>query len=61
MVFRAASRLPGMIRNAIANASQKPDTSFLVGEFDKEAQKKFSKLILKEMGYDFDAGRLDRL
>jgi carboxypeptidase Taq len=43
----------------IANAANKPDTTFLEGTFDKEAQKKFSKLILKDMGYDFDAGRLD--
>ncbi|QMV44558.1 carboxypeptidase M32 [Cohnella cholangitidis] len=43
----------------IANAKDKPDTSFLEGTFDKEAQKTFSKLILKEMGYDFEAGRLD--
>lgn len=43
----------------IASSKHKPDTSFLEGTFDKEAQKKFSKLILKDMGYDFDAGRLD--
>ncbi|WP_239614335.1 carboxypeptidase M32 [Cohnella mopanensis] len=43
----------------IANSSNKPNTSFLEGTFDKEAQKKFSKLILKDMGYDFEAGRLD--
>ncbi len=43
----------------IANSKYKPDTSFLEGTFDKEAQKKFSKHILKDMGYDFEAGRLD--
>ncbi len=43
----------------IASSGNRPDTSFLVGEFAKEAQKKFSNLILKEMGYDFEAGRLD--
>ncbi|QJD82519.1 carboxypeptidase M32 [Cohnella herbarum] len=43
----------------IAQSEHQPDTSFLEGTFDKEAQKKFSKLILKEMGYDFEAGRLD--
>jgi carboxypeptidase Taq len=43
----------------IANSENKPNTSFLEGTFDKEAQKKFSKHILKDMGYDFDAGRLD--
>ncbi|RKP56954.1 carboxypeptidase M32 [Cohnella endophytica] len=43
----------------IAKSEHQPDTSFLEGTFDKEAQKAFSKLILKEMGYDFEAGRLD--
>jgi len=43
----------------IASSKNKPDTSFLNGTFGVEAQKKFSKLILKEMGYDFEAGRLD--
>ncbi|MFC5403713.1 carboxypeptidase M32 [Cohnella soli] len=43
----------------IANSPNKPDTSFLTGTFEKEAQKAFSKLILKQMGYDFEAGRLD--
>lgn len=47
------------LAEAIAKSEHQPDTSFLVGTFDKEAQKRFSKLILKEMGYDFEAGRLD--
>jgi carboxypeptidase Taq len=44
---------------AIAQDGDRPDTSFLEGTFDKETQKAFSKFILKEMGYDFAAGRLD--
>jgi len=47
------------LADRIAKSEHKPDRAFLVGEFDVEAQKKFSKLILKEMGYDFEAGRLD--
>jgi len=43
----------------IASAPAKPDVSFLQGTFGKEAQKKFSKHILGQMGYDFEAGRLD--
>jgi carboxypeptidase Taq len=43
----------------IAASKHKPNTAFLEGTFDKEAQKMFSKLILKDMGYDFEAGRLD--
>ncbi|MFF2089757.1 carboxypeptidase M32 [Paenibacillus sp. NPDC058174] len=44
---------------AIAASPHQPDTSFLQQNYDKEAQKAYSKFILNEMGYDFDAGRLD--
>ncbi|MFC5700005.1 carboxypeptidase M32 [Cohnella faecalis] len=47
------------LAEAIASSDNRPDTSFLEGTFDKEAQKKFSRFILNEMGYDFEAGRLD--
>jgi len=43
----------------IAKRGDKPDTSFLQGKFDKEAQKRFSLYTLGQMGYDFEAGRLD--
>lgn len=39
--------------------AQKPETSFLFESFPKDKQKEFSLHVLKEMGYDFDAGRLD--
>ncbi|APH04659.1 carboxypeptidase M32 [Bacillus weihaiensis] len=44
---------------SIATSSEKPKTDFIYKEFPKEAQKKFSEFILQEIGYDFDAGRLD--
>lgn len=44
---------------AIARSAQQPDTSFLKQTFAKEQQKAFSLFTLKQMGYDFDAGRLD--
>lgn len=44
---------------AIANSEQQPDTTFLRQSFPKEKQKPFNLFILKQMGYDFDAGRLD--
>ncbi|WEK55795.1 MAG: carboxypeptidase M32 [Candidatus Cohnella colombiensis] len=47
------------LAEAISNSEHKPDTSFLQGTFDKEAQRKFSKLVLRDMGFDFEAGRLD--
>lgn len=44
---------------AIQASTNKPETGFLRQTFEKEKQKKFSLFILKQMGYDFDAGRLD--
>lgn len=44
---------------AIRDSAYPPDTSFLEGEFAIDRQKQFSLAILKEMGYDFEAGRLD--
>ncbi|MFC0188608.1 carboxypeptidase M32 [Fictibacillus aquaticus] len=36
-----------------------PETKFLFEHFPKEKQKEFSLHVLKEMGYDFNSGRLD--
>jgi carboxypeptidase Taq len=44
---------------AIQASPNQPDRSFLAQSFAKEKQKQFSLFILKEIGYDFDAGRLD--
>ncbi|WP_248925545.1 carboxypeptidase M32 [Paenibacillus hamazuiensis] len=43
----------------IQASPNRPDTSFLHQQFDKEKQRKFSLFILEQMGYDFEAGRLD--
>ncbi|WP_274365268.1 carboxypeptidase M32 [Paenibacillus thermotolerans] len=43
---------------AVAQAKQ-PDTSFMSRFVPVEKQRKFSEYILKQMGYDFEAGRLD--
>ncbi|WP_019413937.1 carboxypeptidase M32 [Paenisporosarcina sp. TG20] len=43
----------------IAESANQPETAFLFKEFPKEKQKGFSLDILKQLGYDFDAGRLD--
>ena len=47
------------LSTAIAASPHQPDTSFLNQTFDKAAQKSFSLYILKQMGYDFESGRLD--
>jgi carboxypeptidase Taq len=44
---------------SISESDSKPDTSFLYEDFPKEKQRDFSLEILKQMGYDFNAGRLD--
>jgi len=43
----------------IANSPHQPRTDFLEGQFDVAAQKDYSLFILKQMGFDFEAGRLD--
>lgn len=43
----------------IAASSAQPDTSFLAQAFEVSAQKQYSLYILKQMGFDFEAGRLD--
>ncbi|CAM4046154.1 carboxypeptidase M32 [Mesobacillus thioparans] len=43
----------------ISSSTEKPETGFLFQHFPKEKQRAFSLEILKQMGYDFDAGRLD--
>src|SRR5690606_6579513 len=41
------------------HAATQPEASFMNQSFPKEQQKIFSLFILGEMGYDFEAGRLD--
>ncbi|KAB7672977.1 carboxypeptidase M32 [Bacillus sp. B1-b2] len=43
----------------ISKSSDKPETAFLYEHFSKENQKNFSLDVLKQIGYDFQAGRLD--
>jgi carboxypeptidase Taq len=44
---------------AIGASANQPETGFLRQTFAKEQQKAFSLFILEQMGYDFEAGRLD--
>ena len=43
----------------VKDSGIKPDTSFLNQPFDKEKQLAFNRYIVQELGYDFNAGRLD--
>ncbi|EHS57347.1 carboxypeptidase M32 [Paenibacillus sp. Aloe-11] len=55
---RLKKRLVPLLSKIQASPNQ-PDKSFLDGVFDVKQQEKFSLFILRQMGYDFDAGRLD--
>ncbi|HET7657236.1 MAG TPA: carboxypeptidase M32 [Bacillales bacterium] len=44
---------------SVTEAKDQPETSFLFHRFPAENQRAFSLEILREMGYDFEAGRLD--
>lgn len=55
---RLKARLVPLVE-AVQAAADKPETGFLNQLFDKEQQRKFGEFLLKEIGYDFDAGRLD--
>ncbi|WP_068617368.1 carboxypeptidase M32 [Paenibacillus tuaregi] len=44
---------------AVQSAPDKPKSEFLNQLFDKDQQEKFSKFLLEQIGYDFDAGRID--
>ncbi|MDN7241071.1 carboxypeptidase M32 [Planococcus sp. N028] len=43
----------------IQDSQAKPETDFLFKQFPKDAQREFSNKILEQLGYDFEAGRLD--
>ncbi|GIO06626.1 carboxypeptidase M32 [Brevibacillus reuszeri] len=45
---------------AISNSAHQPDTSFLTKFFDEKQQEEFGRRIIAKLGYDFQAGRLDR-
>ena len=57
-IFGAVKREIVPLVKKIANAEQ-VDDSFLYGHFNKDKQWAFSLELLKEMKYDFDAGRQD--
>lgn len=43
----------------IKATNKKPDTAFLKQLYDKEQQEKFGIFLLEQIGYDFEAGRVD--
>jgi carboxypeptidase Taq len=51
-------RIVPLVQAVVASPHQ-PETSFLFQPFPKEKQRAFSLELLRELGYDFSAGRLD--
>ena len=58
-VFGTLRQRIGSLVQKIAESDNKPETYFLYKHFPKEAQRDFSLQILQQLGYDFEAGRLD--
>lgn len=54
-----AARQSALIER-IMNAPRHPDLSWLDGEWDEQTQWELSLDVLRDMGYDFEAGRQDR-
>ncbi|MFJ5769610.1 carboxypeptidase M32 [Psychrobacillus sp. NPDC093180] len=52
------SRIVPLLKK-ITDSPNQPKTDFLFKHFDKQKQEAFSLDVLKQLGYDFDAGRLD--
>ncbi|TDQ42827.1 carboxypeptidase M32 [Aureibacillus halotolerans] len=66
ITVETVDRVFGQVREAIVPLLEKikqspnaPETDFLFRSFPQDKQKAFSLDVLKSMGYDFDAGRLD--
>jgi carboxypeptidase Taq len=59
LVFNALREKAVPLLQAIQNAPNPPDCSFLNQPFAKDMQKEFNEFILRQMHYDFEAGRLD--
>ena len=66
MTVDILDRVFAQLRNRIVplvqqvnESESKPNTAFLYQHFSKEKQKQFSVEILKVLGFDFEAGRLD--
>ncbi|MGL4571021.1 MAG: carboxypeptidase M32 [Clostridium sp.] len=47
------------ILNKIEKSGRVINKDFLIGKFNKESQEKFARFVLKKIGYNFEAGRLD--
>lgn len=58
-VFSKLKRETLRLLNVVLNSSKKPNDDILRGHFPKDKQREFCLFLLKNIGYDFDSGRLD--
>ncbi|QGQ96724.1 carboxypeptidase M32 [Paenibacillus psychroresistens] len=58
-VFGALRKKLVPLAASIQASKNQPETAFLRQTFSKDQQRQFSLFILNQMGYDFEAGRLD--
>lgn len=59
-IFAALREKTISLLSAITSSAYKPDTRFLKQPFGIAEQEAFSRYIVERIGYDFQAGRLDR-
>ncbi|MGC5325012.1 carboxypeptidase M32 [Brevibacillus sp. SYSU BS000544] len=59
-IFRVLREKTVPLVAAIADSPNKPDTRFFTKHFPVAEQEAFNRFILERIGYDFQAGRLDR-
>jgi carboxypeptidase Taq len=59
-LFAELAKRQSALVKRIAASGKAPDTSWLEGDWDEDAQWQFSVRVLQDMGYDFEAGRQDR-
>jgi len=59
-IFGDLAPRQGALVDRIVNASQQPDLAWLDQEWDPDTQWDISMDVLRDIGYDFDAGRQDR-
>ncbi|WP_054955772.1 carboxypeptidase M32 [Paenibacillus dakarensis] len=55
---RLRARLVPLVKSVL-DSQNKPETGFLDQLFTDDQQEKFGKFLLEQMGYDFEAGRMD--
>jgi carboxypeptidase Taq len=58
--FGVLAREQSDIVARIAKSPHQPDLSWVHQEYDEQAQLDFTERVLKDLGYDFDAGRQDK-